>query len=239
MKDTTINLNYFENIDIRNKAYFLGFIAADGAIVSNKGSNVKTLTLTLHRKDIDILDTFKQEINSSKNIYSITNRGQDHVRFTTAQRLFVENLMEQGINYRKSLSMPDLLSKVPDQFKPAFIIGYFDGDGCFTDVFCQTPRLYRCKDGSITKHLHNHWVSCISIKGTKEFLEPIAEYLNTTYSLKCIKGQTIHTLKFTSNDAIIKFYNLYNDCDFYLERKKSKFTRKVLQVQTISPSYGQ
>ncbi len=248
MKDTTLNLDYFERIDSRNKAYFLGFIAADGAIVRNKGSNVRTLTITIHSKDRHLLEKFKEEINSSKPIYSITYKSKilssyklnvDHVRFTTSQRLFIENLENLGITSNKSLTMLDLLTSIPDEFKPAFIIGYFDGDGCFVDSFCVSPRKYKCKDGTITTHTYNHWVSLLSIKGTKEFLEPIPFWLNTTYALKQIKGQKIHTLRFTSNDAITKFYNLYNYCDFYLERKKSKFTRKILQVQTISPSYRQ
>lgn len=235
MKDTTLNLDYFKIIDTYNKAYFLGFIAADGAIVNNKGTSTNTLTITLNEKDTIILETFVREINSSKPIYPIKRKdGYKHVRFTTSIRQFVNHLFTTGLGYRKSLTMGDLLTTVPDQYKPAFILGYFDGDGCFTDTFCQSLRSYRCKDGTITHHLHNHWVSLISIKGTKEFLEPIAKYLNTTYALKQIRGQNIHTLRLTSNDAITKFHNLYNHCDFHLSRKKSKFTRKILQVQTIS-----
>lgn len=36
MKDLTVNKNYFSVIDSSIKAYLLGFIAADGAIVANK-----------------------------------------------------------------------------------------------------------------------------------------------------------------------------------------------------------
>jgi len=60
MKDKTINVNYFNKIDSYNKAYLLGFIAADGAIVQNKGFNTKTLTITIHAKDIAILELLKK-----------------------------------------------------------------------------------------------------------------------------------------------------------------------------------
>ena len=55
MKDSTINTQYFKKINSYNKAYLLGFIAADGAIVQNKGYSTKTLTITIHAKDIAVL----------------------------------------------------------------------------------------------------------------------------------------------------------------------------------------
>jgi hypothetical protein len=54
MKDLTINLNYFSVIDSSIKAYILGFIAADGAIVRNTNCSTKTLTITIHAKDVSI-----------------------------------------------------------------------------------------------------------------------------------------------------------------------------------------
>lgn len=235
MIDKTINLNYFKTIDSENKAYFLGFIAADGAIVNNKGTNTNVLTITLNEKDREVLEVFVSELNSNKPIYNINRKdGYKHVRFTTAKKEFVSNLFQYGIGYRKSLTMGNIIQHIPNEYKAAFIIGYFDGDGCFTDSFCVSPRKYTCKNNTITTHMHNHWVSCISLKGTKEFLQSIVDYLDCSYTLKQINGQNIHTLRLTSNDAILKFYKLYFKCDFYLKRKKSKFTRKLLQVQTMS-----
>jgi hypothetical protein len=46
------NHSYFENIDSEDKAYFLGFIYADGSIVTN-GRN--TLYIVIHTKDQHIL----------------------------------------------------------------------------------------------------------------------------------------------------------------------------------------
>lgn len=65
MKDTTVNLEYFKIIDSNNKAYLLGFIAADGALVKGVNTSSTTLTLTIHRKDKIILDLLKRELNSS------------------------------------------------------------------------------------------------------------------------------------------------------------------------------
>lgn len=244
MKDKTINLSYFKVINTPNKAYLLGFIAADGALVKyNKAFENYALTITIHRKDLSVLELLKKELNSELSIKNITTKtsympnGTDHIRFSIARKPLIEDLMSYGVSPRKSLTMPNIIDNIPKEFRGAFIIGYFDGDGCFTDSFHQYYRDYVCKDGTITSNLRKHWISCISIKGSKQFLEGIGNELGVPFVVKQINGQKIHTLKMTSNKSILKFYSLYDNCDFFLQRKKDKFTRKVLQVQTISPSY--
>lgn len=54
--------NYFENIDNPNKAYLLGFITADGAVVGNSCS------IEIHEKDKDLIYFAKQEINPRASI---------------------------------------------------------------------------------------------------------------------------------------------------------------------------
>lgn len=49
-----INENYFENIDNKNKAYWLGFIAADGNVYGNK------LSIELNSKDEGHLKIFRR-----------------------------------------------------------------------------------------------------------------------------------------------------------------------------------
>lgn len=247
MKDTTINLEYFKIIDSSIKAYLLGFIAADGCLVKNKGDKTSTtLTVTIHRKDIAILDLMKKELNSSLTIKNITIKSKslssykldvDHVRFSTSKKEIIQDLKKYGLSSRKSLDMPNLLQNIPEEFKDSFIIGYFDGDGCFIDSsVIKKKHRYSKKDGSfIRTDEYLGYNSYISIKGTKEFLRGFMNYLQIpTYTLKKISKQNIHTLLIVSNEGILKFYNCYKNCDFYLSRKKDKFTRKIIQVQTIS-----
>lgn len=44
-----INENYFEKIDSENKAYWIGFISADGNVYKNK------LSIELNNKDDELL----------------------------------------------------------------------------------------------------------------------------------------------------------------------------------------
>ena len=142
MKDQTINTQYFKEINSYNKAYLLGFIAADGAIVQNKNTNTKTLTITIHAKDIAVLELLKSELNSSLNIKDITSKSKslqsykldvNHKRFNTSKKEIIQDLESYSLTSNKSLTMTNLIVNIPTQYKKAFILGYFDGDGCFID----------------------------------------------------------------------------------------------------------
>ena len=59
-----VNVNYFDNIDCRQKAYWLGFIAGDGGIVNN------ALVFNLSYVDVHLLKEFKKDIESNHLIKS-------------------------------------------------------------------------------------------------------------------------------------------------------------------------
>lgn len=244
MRDQTINVQYFKKVNSYNKAYLLGFIAADGAIVQNKNTKTKTLTITIHAKDVAILELLKSELNSSLNIKSINYKSKsllsyklevNHKRFNTSKKEIIQDLESYGLTANKSLTMSNLVVNIPTQYRKAFILGYFDGDGCFIDSKVTRKRKYLKKDGSFSEYTGEKYNSCISIKGTKEFLQGIVNELQIqSYRIKQIQNQKIFTLLIVKNSDILKFYDCYNHCDFYLHRKKDKFTRKILQVRTIS-----
>ena len=60
MRRKEYNQSYFENINTEDKAYFLGFIYADGSIVT-EGRN--SLYIKIHTKDSHIIDSFINCIN--------------------------------------------------------------------------------------------------------------------------------------------------------------------------------
>ena len=67
MKRKEYNHSYFEKIDTEDKAYFLGFIYADGSIVTNKRNS---LYIKIHSKDQHILEDLikcNQKIEKSVN----------------------------------------------------------------------------------------------------------------------------------------------------------------------------
>ena len=62
LKNLNLKEDFFEVIDSEEKAYFLGFLFADGYIENNE------ICCEINIKDIDLLLTFKQLINSQRKI---------------------------------------------------------------------------------------------------------------------------------------------------------------------------
>ena len=228
------NINYFEKIDTHTKAYLLGFIAADGAIVKQE------LTITIHEKDRLILDILKSELESSNDIQEIKKESLFHVRFTTSNETLINHIKSFGITENKSLIMPNIIQNIPNEFKNSFILGYFDGDGSINvrEVFYN--KCYSRKQS-------------VQIRATKDFALGIIQAIGIeAYSLT---EETTPSLKLSSIDEIKRFYNaIYKDCPIFLSRKRDKFliaiyrqinkslyrnlyNQHISQDQTISYSY--
>jgi len=233
------NTRYFKTIDTYLKAYFLGFITADGCIQRFTKSS-RGLSITLNIKDICILDKLKQEIGNSHNI-RIWSQPQifdktvisTYCRFQIADKKLYEDLSSYGLTERKSLTIPNIILNIPKKFRKAFILGYFDGGGSVI-----LPKQKSIKGG---KEYPNRTIT-VSIRGTKPFLEGIVQELDiTNYSLVFSKQYSLNISKKTE---VVKFYKCYNNCPFYLERKYNKFQdrlkhisfQRILQDQTISSS---
>ena len=67
------NVRYFQNCDTHLKAYFLGFIAADGCLLNN-GKNSISLSITLSEVDRNLLNKLKEEIGCEHRIYDIRGK---------------------------------------------------------------------------------------------------------------------------------------------------------------------
>ncbi|MFX0101631.1 MAG: hypothetical protein ACFFCS_18810 [Candidatus Hodarchaeota archaeon] len=121
-----LNEDYFEKIDTKEKAYWLGFIYADGCIDdSNKSANFKRLYLGIDKKDESILDNFINAINANKEKKEYVG---NEVRIRVLSWNMCENLARYGCVPRKSniIEFPNLGDK---KYDLAFLLGYYDGDG--------------------------------------------------------------------------------------------------------------
>lgn len=230
------NIRLFNICDSHVKAYFLGFIAADGALVDNGNSSI-VLTITIHRKDVHLLERLKYEFQSNIKIQRITtkmshtDKNKDHVRLAISNKGLTEDLYQYGITPRKSLTMPNIIPNIPKEFRKSFILGYFDGDG---SVMYQTqPKIKK------NKTYLPHGLS-IGIRGTKEFLQGIVDELGINHYT--IRYDTTHYLFFSKKTEIVKFFDCYKNVDIFLPRKRDRFIErlshpswsKFIQVQTIS-----
>ncbi len=125
------NKNYFKEIDTHEKAYWLGFIYADGCVSASSSCN--RLSIALCIKDKEHLEKFARAIESNKQVYDYPHKPNFKSVFCIDNAELVEDLIKLGAHPRKTenLSFPDE-NQVPDQFLNSFILGFFDGDGCIS-----------------------------------------------------------------------------------------------------------
>lgn len=234
------NVHYFDIIDSYAKAYIVGFIAADGALVKTKTGT--TLTITIKYEDKAVLEFIKSEIGNEHKLQEIIKPSSfdsskiiHHIRYTISDRYITQALNKLGINSNKSLSMGNIIKNIPYEYRDAFIIGYFDGDGSVTvrDGQYSNDRGILCYDYSLY----------IQIRGTKDFLSGICNHLkiDTTH---IHQNDSMPHLSFASKKDTYRFFQCYKNLPFYYERKHDKFLQRInhhsydkyKQVQTISSS---
>ena len=236
-----VNIHYFDVIDSYSKAYILGFIAADGALVKGTTTSSTSLTITVKYEDRAVLYFIKNQLQDiNRKLLEIRRKGSfdktkeiHHIRYTISRRPIINALRKYGITENKSLSMDNILCNIPMKYRNAFIIGYFDGDGSVTvlDRKRTNDRGYLCKDYSLY----------ISIRGTQKFLAGMCNHLSIDKS-HIRQYDSIPRLAFASKKDVMQFFNCYNNLTFYYKRKYNKFLQRInhssydkyKQVQTIS-----
>lgn len=235
------NPNYFSIIDSYSKAYILGFIAADGALVNN-GNNSIVLTITIKYEDKEVLEFIKKELGSNHSLQEIIRSSSydptkqiHHIRLALANKQLTSDIMKYGITFNKSLSMGNIILNIPYKYRDAFIIGYFDGDGSVTiqEGLHKSSNGYMCKNNSLY----------IQLRGTEMFFNGICEHLNISKT-HIRTYDSISQLSFASKKDTYRFFQCYNNLTFYYKRKYNKFLQRInlpcydkyKQVQTISSS---
>ena len=194
-KNYVYDKDYFENIDTEHKAYWLGFIFADGSITYRKG--VHKLTIEISNVDLSHLKKFNNDLNSNLKIIKRKNRDTSYINITSKK--LAEDLIKLGAVVNKTVNgyfSNDILN-LSDNLKIAFCRGYFDGDG-FIDKK-RNRVVFTIKSEIITNSL-------------KDFL--------SKYNFKSKKDHNYYRLYVENRKDFISFLNdIYKDASIYLDRK--------------------
>ena len=208
----------FENIDTAEKAYWLGFLAADGCNYQRK--NNASIILNVHQKDIEHLKKFKQFCNTDTEIKSyIGYEGFSNCtpmcKITLNSKKISNDLIDKGIVPNKSLILQP--PHIQEEFYKPFILGYFDGDGSI----------------SKTSQYNNY---SISIQGTQEILTWICQVLNWDAKLERRNPNSTQNSYYIRCGGTNKPYQilnqLYNSCETHLDRKFNIY--KTLETVVLS-----
>lgn len=126
-KNRNLKHDYFSEINSAEKAYFIGFITADGSVSwrQNKKSISGKLSIEIQESDVKLLERFKQEINATNEIEFY--RGCASFRITSNQ--IVKDLEKHGIVPNKTYSLEQLSLYIPEDYMVDYLRGLIDGDG--------------------------------------------------------------------------------------------------------------
>lgn len=192
------NEEIFNNIDNAEKAYWIGFITADGYVNEDRGF----LSIKLQYSDIKHLKKFTKFIGCSEDnivikYHNIT--GKPLCRICLNSKKLVNSLIR--LNIRQNKSTNEHVAPIPNEFIKDYIRGIIDGDGhidkeridicnsievltyikeylnekCYTTIgkICNhynTHRIFICKNrGLALKHLY--YDNCICLDRKYNFIE--------------------------------------------------------------------
>lgn len=224
-KKYKFNEDYFEKIDTPDKAYWLGFIYADGNVFIKKGksensSKGATIEISLKREDEYHLNNFIKCLKG--NISLKTREVKLNGNIYPASRLLINSikmandLIQLGCIPRKSLvlTFPQNLS---ENLYSHFIRGYFDGDGCIS-----------------FKRYNKSFSFVATINGTYDFLSQIKIILQDnkikSSDVKSTKSKA-YEIRLYGKDNLAKLHNyLYKDAEYFLGRKFDLFRSSLFSL---------
>lgn len=206
----SFNNKFFEVIDTEEKAYWLGFIYADGYITGN------CIGISLANRDRNHLEKLSSSIKSnypintykSKSVYGIV----EYCRLVLKDKIAVEHIKNKGVLEKKSLILKFPESKILNEnLYSHFIRGYFDGDGSLI----------------LSKNSIN-----FKICGTKEMLISFIDIFNKIskyeFKYKLFKryedNKNNFYISYGGRRKTLSIMNyLYENSSIYLDRKYKKY----------------
>jgi hypothetical protein len=205
---------FFKNIDTEEKAYWVGFLMADGCISKKitKGGTIKnTIDLRLAEIDEKHIEKFKKSLKSG---HKISKRGikylkgqkiSNSVRINISSKEMVDDLIKFGVTPNKTFTATPPLLK--ENLQKHFFRGLIDGDGSLgiykTDGI-KYPRI----------NLVGSYNACMG------FSTWASKQLKRKDIAKVSKKSKIYSVSFSATFEVAKLCSiLYENSTIYLDRK--------------------
>lgn len=200
--------SFFDEIDCEAKAYWLGFIFADGNVSGT------TVAIALNEKDKSQLEAFCRAVNTDNPLEFRPSNNSWKAKVHS--RHMVNTLKELGCVERKSkvIKVPD----ISEGLLHHFYRGHFDGDGWIT---------YRMQSGK-----WKSWKTGVASQSF-EFLNTLHRWVvrsnNREVGSLFQRGNgKCWTLDFSGKQSSLDFLNLlYDGASIFLARKMQKYLEIV------------
>mgnify|MGYP001492305314 CR=1 FL=1 len=200
----------FDKCSNGETSYWIGFLMADGAIVSRSGS--RSVALCLQERDVEILESFRLFVKSTAPIKVDKHH---RVNFVISSNRMCASLSKYGIVERKTGK--EQIANIPPEYIKDFIRGYFDGDGCIS--------------------FNGKHISVRFCCNSKEFIQEIDKHIEKNCGISTTKiwspeGKGCHYTHYGRDEGVKRiFHYLYDGASVYLKRKFRRFiTPELVQL---------
>lgn len=204
--DYSVADHIFDVIDTEEKAYWLGFLYADGYISNNSNE----IALALQELDLSTVEKFRQFLKLEDKLITTKIRHlstgdkksyqfsfNSEVAKIALEKLGCFNAKTEKIKFPTEDQVPNYLIK-------DFVRGYIDGDGC---IYTNNNKIV------------------VEVLGTQEFLEEYKNWVNLGQS-KIYKthSDTVKKVMHSGTYALELLSRVYKNASIYMERKYKKYT---------------
>lgn len=211
----TVDETMFDKIDTEEKAYWFGFLMADGYVSKSNGKRVGLSIGSCDRKHIEKFNSFMCSTYQVKE-YTVPSGykpGTKYCRVIYASDHLYDTLVCHGMVEHKSCILKYPYNEIDGSLHCAFIRGYTDGDGCITG---------------------NGKTFSYCLEGTEDFLNGVIAMLNSStdilhYSFRKRREECpVTSLRASGKSAYNIIKALYGDSPtVFLERKYKKANEAI------------
>lgn len=211
-KNRLLKEDFFEIINTEEKAYFLGLMFADGAVVLDASEKRSpSISLSLKLSDIQLIQEFRTLLCMGGRITYDKRKNKESAILSFRSKKMAEDLSKYGIVPNKTYKTKHL-PEVPQEFLKDFLRGLLDGDG----------SLYL--GGTNKDKLYVNFCSCHK-SICEEFREKIHSLIinkNTSVIKNYSKVSTAYHVHFYKQSTVKQLVTaLYKDSIVSLARKYS------------------
>ena len=206
----SINENFFDVIDTEEKAYFLGFLYADGCNATNRNAVI----LSLKEDDRDILEKLNSLLQPKKPL-GRTKYGQNTLMISNKH--ISQRLIELGCHRAKTYSLVFPSEKqVPKYLVRHFVRGYFDGDGWVgKNSICIVGTIDFCN--SLSSLLKNKFdINC---------------YIRARHPER---KNNIRMLEINSRQARVFLKWIYSNSTIHMQRKYDRYIKQMEYEKSLT-----
>lgn len=225
--------DFFEVMDTEEKAYWLGFIWADGWI--HRTDRNAELAIELQERDSSHLEKFNKSLKGNVEITHHVNDQTNNdfmkvdVTHSCKIRLYrskiVNDICQYGIDENKTYNDLPISEQIPKELVRHFIRGFFDGDGTVCFIESQKQLRYLIYNASYSM-----------LQSIREELYNYEIYSQIIEDKRDIKRKTVpcYRLIIGGLENICKFYEyLYNNSSICLDRKYEYATKYMKEYNIV------